>query len=111
MSGLLARSAVIPRELVEEAREALDANSAEWAPSLLYETATKQKVSDATRRVSEFRAIATDEALWDVCERIVKRVSAEDATYSFALVRNDATHLRYREGGFFKTRPHRRSRV
>ena len=103
MRTLLARSVVIPAALVDEARAALDANTSEWAPSLLYETATATKISDETRRVSEFRAIADDGKLWAACEKIVSRLSAEDQTYAFALVRNDATHLRYRAGGFFKT--------
>ena len=52
--------------------------------------------------MSEFRAITNDDELWDACERIVATVSAEDANYTYALVRNDATHLRYKPGGFFK---------
>ena len=59
------------------------------------ETATKLKIADDSRRLSEFRALK-DDALWGVCEKIVSRLSAEDASYDYALVRNDATHLRYR---------------
>ena len=53
----LAREATIPIELAEEARSLLDKNPREWAPSLLYETATGEKIKDTERRVSEFRAI------------------------------------------------------
>ena len=99
----LARKATIPINLAEEARSLLDKNPREWAPSLLYKTATGEKIKDTERRVSEFRAITDDSELWDACERIVAAVSAEDSNYTYALVRNDATHLRYEEGGFFKT--------
>ena len=68
----LAREATIPIELAEEARSLLDKNPREWAPSLLYETATGEKIKDTERRVSEFRAITDDSELWDACERIVK---------------------------------------
>ena len=53
----LAREATIPIELAEEARSLLDKNPREWAPSLLYKTATGEKIKDTERRVSEFRAI------------------------------------------------------
>ncbi len=53
----LAREATIPIELAEEARSLLDKNPREWAPSLLYETATGEKIKDTERRVSEYRAI------------------------------------------------------
>ena len=56
----LAREATIPIELAEEARSLLDKNPREWAPSLLYETATGEKIKDTERRVSEFRAITDD---------------------------------------------------
>ena len=51
----LAREATIPIELAEEARSLLDKNPREWAPSLLYKTATGEKIKDTERRVSEFR--------------------------------------------------------
>ena len=103
IKATLARAAVIPRALAEEARALLDKNPQAFSPSLLYETATKKKIKDTERRLSEFRAITNDDELWDACERIVAAVSAEDSNYTYALVRNDATHLRYEEGGFFKT--------
>lgn len=56
----LAREATIPIELAEEARSLLDKNPREWAPSLLYKTATGEKIKDTERRVSEFRAITDD---------------------------------------------------
>ena len=51
----LARRPTIPIELAEEARSLLDKNPREWAPSLLYKTATGEKIKDTERRVSEFR--------------------------------------------------------
>ena len=102
IKATLARAAVIPRALAEEARALLDKNPQAWSPSLLYNTATGKKIKDAARRLSEFRAITNDDELWDACERIVATVSAEDSNYTYALVRNDATHLRYTPGGFFK---------
>ena len=102
IKATLARAAVIPRALAEEARALLDKNPQAFSPSLLYETATKKKIKDTERRLSEFRAITNDDELWDACERIVATVSAEDSNYTYALVRNDATHLRYKPGGFFK---------
>ncbi len=59
----LAREATIPIELAEEARSLLDKNPREWAPSLLYKTATGEKIKDTERRVSEFRAITDDSEL------------------------------------------------
>ena len=59
----LAREATIPIDLAEEVRSLLDKNPREWAPSLLYETATGEKIKDTERRVSEFRAITDDSEL------------------------------------------------
>ena len=59
----LARRPTIPIELAEEARSLLDKNPREWAPSLLYKTATGEKIKDTARRVSEFRAITVVVAL------------------------------------------------
>ena len=102
IKATLARAAAIPQALADEARGILDKNPAAWSASLLYETATQKKIKDTERRVSEFRAITDDNELWDACERIVAAVSAEDSNYTYALVRTDATHLRYSPGGFFK---------
>ena len=42
----LAREATIPIDLADEVRSLLDKNPREWAPSLLYETATGEKIKD-----------------------------------------------------------------
>ena len=53
VSTTLARKPTIPIELTKEVRSLLDKNPREWAPSLLYKTATGEKIKDTERRVSE----------------------------------------------------------
>ena len=67
--------------------------------SQLYNSGEKRKFEDPSLRRSEFRAIV-DPDLFDLADHVVQSLS--DDVISFSLVRNDCTHIRYREGGFFK---------
>lgn len=58
-------------------------------------------LQDESLRTSSFRAL-TDPKLFDMVESVLAPISAADDTYSFTLRRNDATHIKYGEGGFFK---------
>ena len=69
--------------------------------SLLYSSATDTKFVDESLRSSSFRAIV-DPALFTITEELLALVSAADESYEFTLRRNDATHIRYTKGGFFK---------
>ena len=95
----------VPSDLVASIRSRLCAITEEEAPfepSLIYVTKTKEKYEDATKRSSFFRELK-DDGIWKLCENVVRHISESDAKMDYALVRNDATHLKYQPGGFFKT--------
>ena len=50
-------------------------------------------------RTSEFRTI-NDPKLWELAEPFVR--AADDQGYSFSVVPNNVTHVRYKRGGFFR---------
>ena len=52
-------------------------------------------------RKSTFRAI-TDNKLFDLVDDVVARLNEDDQSYRYTLRRNDVTHIKYEEGGFFK---------
>ena len=75
-----------------------------FEPSQLYSSKEKRKFTDTSLRQSEFRALV-DDRLFSLASDIVKAISNEGNNpmgLEFELVRNDCTHIRYREGGFFK---------
>ena len=88
--------------LVAKLRETLGGLDAPWKPSLLYSPQVGQKFLDTEQRSSTFREL-NDPKLWSLCEEVVACASATDEKCSYSLVRNDATHIRYLEGGYFKT--------
>ena len=69
--------------------------------SLLYSSATDTKFVDESLRSSSFRAIV-DPALFAITEELLALISTADEAYEFTIRRNDATHIRYTKGGFFK---------
>eukprot|EP00051_Salpingoeca_urceolata_P010162 m.123831 g.123831 ORF g.123831 m.123831 type:complete len:721 (-) comp16604_c0_seq2:12-2174(-) len=74
-------------------------------PSQLYSGESKTKFVDQELRDSRFRALS-DPAVLDVCEDIVadlnRRLQEKATPLMLTLVRNDATHIVYETGGFFK---------
>lgn len=72
-----------------------------FLPSELYEVASATKIHDPERRVSEFRLLR-DPRLFDACDKLVEVLTEKDEYNSYVLIRNDATHIRYGPGGFFK---------
>ena len=84
----LAREATIPIELAEEARSLLDKNPREWAPSLLYKTATGEKIKDTERRVSAPEAARASEYL--AASRFLDAVKRSLQTKRFELPQQSA---------------------
>mmetsp|Transcript_12590 Transcript_12590/g.24652 ORF Transcript_12590/g.24652 Transcript_12590/m.24652 type:complete len:701 (+) Transcript_12590:41-2143(+) len=68
--------------------------------SELYVVADGENRIDTTRRVSEFRKIR-DVTLFNLVEPLVSQLSKNDPIFTYTLVRNDVTHIRYKKGGFF----------
>jgi hypothetical protein len=52
-------------------------------------------------RKSTFRTI-TDNKLFDLVDDVVARLNEDDQSYRYTIRRNDVTHIKYEEGGFFK---------
>ncbi|CAB9515177.1 expressed unknown protein [Seminavis robusta] len=70
--------------------------------SLLYSSAKDEKFVDEDLRQSLFRAI-TDPKLMDLMDaNIVSHLNQTDQSYQYTLCRNDITHIKYEEGGFFQ---------
>jgi hypothetical protein len=80
---------------------ALAARTEPFEASELYVVATASKLVDPTQRVSSFRRLR-DAALFDQCDALVRAVSDADPLNAFSLRRNDATHIVYPTGGFFR---------
>jgi len=90
-------------ELVDEIRAWLGACDVPWADSPLYSSARSSEYVDTSVRRSSARSLI-DPALFALAERVVAHASATDELYTYSLVRDDVSHLRYDVGGFF--RPH-----
>lgn len=71
--------------------------------SQLYDAAAGKKYVDEAERSSSFRAIKDDAKLFQIAERLVEQISASDDHHRcFSLVRNDVTHIVYKQGDFFR---------
>jgi hypothetical protein len=73
-----------------------------WQASNVYVVATQEKVIDTSLRKSQFRSIVGDQELFDECEKIIAEFNKENEVYSFSIVRNDAMHIKYDKGDYFK---------
>lgn len=73
----------------------------EWEKSNVYVVSTQEKVLDEAVRKSHFRSITKSEMLFNVCEDLLVKHFNNDV-YDFSLVRNDAMHIKYQVGDFFK---------
>ena len=69
--------------------------------SQLYSPKEEVKFVDTEQRTSKYREIREPD-LYEACEELVAHLNHEDDTRSFHLVRNNATHIVYEKGGFFK---------
>jgi len=82
---------------------ALSCCNAPFSKSMLYETLTETKVLDPDKRNSLFRELRGEDAQ-PLFNHIETHVLANiPGNTRFSLVRNDATHIKYEEGGFFKS--------
>jgi len=70
--------------------EYLDQCPAPFAPSLVYEVATEQKLLDESQRISMFRTM-TDPVLFDICKNILQSLTSSDPFSVFTLHENDVT--------------------
>jgi hypothetical protein len=69
----------------------------------MYDAKDKSKIFDLERRSSFFRLFG-DQELFSLCDSLVALISAQDASFAYALRHNDVTHIHYEEGDFFE--PH-----
>lgn len=92
-------------ELPTQALAALVASdkATPFQPSELYLPTKGCKYYDEGSRVSVFRRLRSKE-IFEACGALIDAISADDAACALTLLRNDATHLRYEPGGFFKVR-------
>eukprot|EP00976_Prorocentrum_cordatum_P091200 1188430-Prorocentrum_minimum.AAC.4 len=87
---------------VNSLRTYLDGCPQSFEKSLLYSSASDSKFVDESLRMSTFRAIK-DPALFDLCEPIISSVNqGSRSQYTYKLLLNDITHIKYATGGFFK---------
>jgi hypothetical protein len=73
----------------------------EWEKSNVYKVSTQEKVLDEAVRRSHFRSITKCENLFNFCEELLLGSFANEM-YDFSIVRNDAMHIKYQVGDFFK---------
>ena len=94
---------VINEKLVQEIKEYVEKDTAEFNESLLYKSDTKEKILDKEIRNSVFKNFV-DEKLFDMVEKVVSDIEEKDKFKNYTLVRNDISYIKYGVGGFFK--PH-----
>jgi hypothetical protein len=70
--------------------------------SNVYVVATEEKLVDENVRRSQFRSITNDQELFNECEKLLEQHFGDDETYSYSLVRNDAMHIKYEKGDYFR---------
>jgi hypothetical protein len=107
----------VPKDLYSEILAYLENCEAPFQPSQLYDSNLDEKFIDEERRLSEFREIR-DAKFFDTLQKALVDVLNEDqrqnnndendtnkknSNLEFTLVRNDAMHIRYKTGGFFKS--------
>ena len=81
-------------------RDYVHASDKSYDPSSLYATAVSTNFTDASLRKSESRTFV-DPQLFELCESLVREVSASDGAYEYTLAPDNLTHIRYTAGGFF----------
>jgi hypothetical protein len=72
-----------------------------FEPSKLYSTATQSLTIDTDIRSSNFQLIIQPQ-LFDLIDLLIQKINGLDQFYNYLLVRNDVTHIKYKEGDFFK---------
>jgi hypothetical protein len=71
--------------------------------SQLYSVSDKTKFVDLTKRSSKYKAIVNDK-LFKLVELLVKKITKNDKSYDYKLIKNDVTYIRYEKDDFFQ--PH-----
>jgi hypothetical protein len=72
-----------------------------FGDSLLYSSHEKELLIDKNIRSSQFRAIK-DDKLFRLFDNLIKKLNAKDQQQIYTMVHNDVTHIKYKEGDFFK---------
>lgn len=101
MAQFLKEFDIIDGEVQEALYAAVRANPAPMQDSQLYSSLEKEKFIDLDKRLSQFKAI-TDPALFQLGDKLIKKLSTMDDEYNYTLVPNDITYIKYEKGGFFK---------
>lgn len=71
--------------------------------SEIYDSRKEVKLENLEERISQFR-LFTDAILFEQCDRILAEINKVNEHTHFKIFRNDLTHIKYKEGEFFK--PH-----
>lgn len=90
-------------DLQAQLTKAIQASDVPFRPSPLYSIDEKKKFVDKDRRSSVFRLLRTEE-IFGLSRLLVKLLTKSDSQFSYHLVPNDVTHIRYGPGDFFE--PH-----
>ena len=78
-------------------------NTKEFNVSMIYNTKEEQKLHDLDKRQSYFRTF-TDSIIFNLVQKYINEINKLDDIYTYILVKNDITQVKYYQGGYFK--PH-----
>jgi hypothetical protein len=86
-------------------KEYIENDTREYEASQVYDSITDEKTFAPEKRQSEFKTFLCHEhtVLTSFCQNYVDEINKINNHITFILVPNDITHIRYQEGGFFKS--------
>eukprot|EP00121_Abeoforma_whisleri_P012040 Awhi_evm1s11114 len=87
---------------IQQLQSYLAKNEQPFEKSQLYSSATDSKFVDEQLRQSVFRNLVEPEVFTLVEGIVANFINVSDTNHSYQLIRNDITHIKYEEGGFFK---------
>lgn len=86
--------------IVSSIQDYLNKNDKAFSDSLVYETSSQKKLLKKEKRNSKFR-IFEDKDLFDLCYELVEHIN-NISNNKYILYKNDITHIKYSDGGYFK---------
>lgn len=91
----------IDEKIQSKIKEWIEARSDDFSLSQLYIPLDDEKIVDEERRRSKFRTFTDSDIFYHV-DKLISVLNEYQDEYRFIMVKNDVTHIRYKEGDFFE---------
>ena len=92
----------VDNAVLDNIHEIIKNNQTKFEPSDVYLAAENEKIIRPDLRVSEKRQYY-DESLFTIAKQILNEINKKIVGKKFVIFKNDVTHIKYNEGGFFKS--------